>query len=230
MKSLVFDAGPIISLTMNNLLWILPKLKERFKGEFFVALSVKQEVVDRPLLGKEYKFEALQAMRLVEDKVLQVADSEEIRQLGRQLLDIANRIYLAKGHPISVVHRGEMESVAAALSLNASAIVVDERTTRMLLEDPVGLAAILERKLHTPVRTDKDMLQKFQEQTKSLVPIRSLELALVAYELGFLDKFLFSIENPRETLLDAMLWGLKLDGCAVSQDEIAGIISLESRR
>lgn len=230
MKSLVFDAGPIISLTMNNLLWILPKLKERFNGDFIVALSVKKEIVDRPLLGKEFKFEALQALQLFEENVLRVIDSGEVARLGTRLLETANRIYLAKGHAISVVHRGEMESVALATSLNSSALVVDERTTRKLLEDPSGLASILERKLHTPVRTDAGCLEEFRKLTKSLVPIRSLELAVMAYEFGFLDKLLPPIENPKETLLDAVLWGLKLDGCAVSQDEIAGIVSLESRR
>ena len=32
MKTLVFDAGPIISMTMNNLLWLLKPLKKQFDG------------------------------------------------------------------------------------------------------------------------------------------------------------------------------------------------------
>ena len=56
MKSLVFDAGPIITLTMNNLLWLLNPLKNNFKGEFYLSAAVKEELIDRPLQTKKYKF------------------------------------------------------------------------------------------------------------------------------------------------------------------------------
>ena len=55
MKSLVFDAGPIISLTMNNLLWLLDPLKVNFKGEFYIPMAVKGELVDRPLTTKKFR-------------------------------------------------------------------------------------------------------------------------------------------------------------------------------
>ena len=54
MKYLIFDAGPIISLTMNGLLPILEKLKKVFDGEFILTPSVKSEVIDRPMRIKKY--------------------------------------------------------------------------------------------------------------------------------------------------------------------------------
>jgi hypothetical protein len=64
--SLVFDSGPIISLSTNNLLWILPKIKEKFDGEFLITPAVKRECVTRPLETKKFKFEALQVLRQIE--------------------------------------------------------------------------------------------------------------------------------------------------------------------
>ena len=49
MKSIVFDAGGIISLTINDLLWLLEPLKKRFKGDFYISKAIKKEIVDKPL-------------------------------------------------------------------------------------------------------------------------------------------------------------------------------------
>ena len=65
MKTIVFDSGPIISLAMKNLLWTLEPLKKEFGGEFYIPYGVKKELIDKPLQGKKYKFEALQVLRLI---------------------------------------------------------------------------------------------------------------------------------------------------------------------
>jgi predicted nucleic acid-binding protein len=230
MKSIVFDAGPVISMTMNNLVWILPHLRKQFQGSFLISETVKNELVDKPLQTKRFKFEALQTLRMINSKVLSVVPQAQTISLRSKLLELANNIYSAKDHPIAVVHFGEMESLAAALFMESSAIVVDERTTRKLLEDPLELKSILERKLHTPVEIDRQLLQQFQRVTKSLQPIRSFELAVIAFEMGLLDQYLPPGDHPKENLLDAVLWGLKLNGCAVSQEEITSIIVSEARR
>ena len=48
MKTLVFDAGPVISLDVTGLLWAIEPLKKRFNGKFYITNSVKKELVDRP--------------------------------------------------------------------------------------------------------------------------------------------------------------------------------------
>jgi len=62
MKALVFDTGPIITLAMNNLLWLVKEMKDKFNGEFYITESVKRECVDRPLTSKKYKYEAIQVL------------------------------------------------------------------------------------------------------------------------------------------------------------------------
>jgi len=47
MKTIVFDAGPIISLTMNNLLWILPELSKKFNVKYIIPTGVKKQIGDK---------------------------------------------------------------------------------------------------------------------------------------------------------------------------------------
>ena len=78
MKSMIFDTGPIISLALNNLLWVLDPLKKKFKGNFYITKSVKKEIIDRPLNSKKFKFEALQVLHLYEKNVIELTGNDEI--------------------------------------------------------------------------------------------------------------------------------------------------------
>src|SRR3989338_2213004 len=108
-RSLVFDAGSVISLATNNLLWLLPPLKERFGGSFIITRSVENEIVTKPMQTKKFKFEAIQIRHLL----------------------------------------------ATVIHAKASALVIDERPTRQLIEDPRQIARRMRIKLHKPVHTSK---------------------------------------------------------------------------
>ncbi len=229
MRSLVFDSGPLISLTTTNLLWLLEPLKQKFKGEFFIAEDVKKEIVDTPLVIKRFKFEALQIQQLIDSSILTIYETGEVKELSNKLLNLANRCYVADNNYIRIVHPGEMESLAAALKLGSDALVIDERTTRMLIENPEGLRQLLEKRLHAKIFMNKNNADEFVAMTKNVKLIRSIELVTVAFERGLLDKFVVGIKNPRKELLDSVLWGVKLHGCAVSSREIDEIVGLESK-
>ena len=232
MKSLVFDAGPIISMTMNNLLWLLDPLMSQFKGDFYITEAVKREVVDRPLKTKKFKFEALQVLQQISKDVLKVYTGPELKIMTDELMQFANNSFMAKGQYIKIVHYAEMEALAACIKLGSAAFVCDERTTRYLIERPDKEVERLRRKLHTKIRTNKENLDKFKELVKDIKVIRSIELVTIAYEHGLLN--LFTTEKERELvpdlnrhLLDAVLWGVKLQGCAVSANEIEDILKFE---
>ena len=70
------------------------------------------------------------------------------------------------------------------------------------------------------------MLSEFKSRTKGLKVLRSTELALVAYEMGLLDNFLKN--HDKNELVDAVLWGLKTRGCAISPHEIEDYVRIES--
>lgn len=226
MKFLVFDSGPIISLTTNNLLWLLEPLKQKFDGEFFITESVKRELVDRPLSIKKFKFEAFQVQQQIESKILIVTETDEIKRKAQELLDIANNTFFINDVPMRIVQLGEMESIAAALVWRAEAVVIDERTTRMLIENPSGLEKLFEQRLHEDVKVNKQNLDRFDQMTNGLKIIRSVELVAAAYELGLLEKYAVHLPNAKRELLDSVLWGVKLHGCAVSGKEISEIIRL----
>ena len=227
MKTILFDSGPIISLTTSNLLWILEELKKKSSGNFALTTEVKRELVDRPLETLRFKFEALQVQSLIEKNILAVIKDDAVTKKAQELLNLANSILSAHGQNIKIVQIGEMETLAAALLYQADAIAIDERITRTLLENPRGLQILMEKRLHIQLKLDERALHNFDETVRHVTIIRSIELVTMAYELGLLDKYIVNIPNARRELLESTLWGVKLNGCSVTEDEINTIVKTE---
>ncbi len=227
MKSLIFDAGPVISLTTNNLLWILSPLKQLFGGEFFVPHVVKQELVDKPLQSKRFKFEALQVNHEIKKGILNVIEETKINMLAEELLVLANNIFKIRGNWIKIVHYAEMEVLATAIILNSPAVVIDERTTKLLVEDSATLIKMVEERMGTNATVNTKNLNKIKEWTKSIKVIRSVELVLMAYEKGVLKDYVLDGKEGIKTLVDSLLWGVKIHGCAISKLEIDRLVEIE---
>lgn len=166
MRSIIFDSGPIISLTTNNLLWLLKPFKERYKGHFHITNYVKKEIVDKPLTTKRFKFEALQVMNNIKKGVLEVVGYNEIKETTNKLLELANNSFKAYGNYIKIVHPAEISSIACLLHFKGQAFVVDERTTRVLIENPKKLVNILRHSLHTNIKINDGNLNEFRKMTK----------------------------------------------------------------
>ena len=229
MKSLIFDTGPVISLATNNLLWILEPLRKQFNGKFFITESVKKELVDRPLEIKKFKFEAIQVEKLIENGVLEVIDNSIIREETQKLLNAANEIFSAFDNYMRIVQYAEMSVIAASININADSIVVDEKTTRFLIENPKMIVEILKKTLHTSIRINENNLKDFKNKAKNIKTIRSIELVTVAYEHGLLNNYITKLPDAKRNLLESVLWGVKLNGCAVSKEEIEQIVKMETR-
>lgn len=230
MKTLCFDTGPVISLALNGLLWIIEPLKKRFGGEFLITKRVKHELVDRPIESKKFKLEALQVLQVIESGALQLASPSRMNEVTSDLMEMSNNMFFAKGRPLKLVHQAEIECLAACMILGSEGFVVDERTTRLLIEKPDKLAKRLKRKLHTHIRIDHKLLKAFQKRVARVKLIRSVELVTIAFELGILDNYVAHLPHAKRTLLEALLWGVKINGCAVTEEEIAKIIKEEKRR
>ncbi|MFO8016734.1 MAG: hypothetical protein R6U32_06520 [Candidatus Woesearchaeota archaeon] len=228
-KSIVFDAGPVISLAMNSLLWILEPMKERFGGRFYISPVVKREIVERPLKTKRFRFEAMRVLSHIKRGVIEVADQRGIKGRTRMLMGLANKSFMAKGSWVQLVHKGEIEALAAATMIGSEAIAVDERTLRMMIEDPARLKDIMEHKLHTKIKVDRKNLERFREETEGIRVIRSTELAAMAYEMGLLDRYLPDMPRPGRKLLESVLWGIKLKGCSITRREIETITKVETK-
>jgi len=232
MRRIFFDAGPVISLTMTNLLWLLEPLKTQFKGEFCITPAVKQELIDKPFETKRFKFEAMQVLQYLSKGTLRVVRSDELDKKAQYLLSLANRCYRAKESNINIVHQGEMETLAAAILLGADAVVVDERTTRYLIDKPERLARRMGDKLHTPVDVDKQALGELKRELGNIHLIRSTELVAIAFEHGLLDLYISggeekAVKDLRKNLLESAIWGLKINGCSIADSEIDDIVKFE---
>jgi len=217
MKYLIFDAGPIISLTMNGMLPVIEKLKEIFDGEFILTPDVKREVVDRPMKIKKFKLEALQVADMIDRGVFKmsgkIVSDQKLAKEIKKVMKNANGVLrsTATGEKIRIIHDGEAACLAFYnLVKGDRVIVIDERTTRMLTEAPGKLEEMMERKLHTPLDSTLDLAEGF----KHFKFIRSAELLYVAWK-----KDLIGVKADKE-LLDALLYGVKFKGCAISSGEI----------
>ena len=228
MKAIVFDSSSIISLAMNDLLWTLKALKKIYEGDFYIPNSVKKEIIDVPIKSKKFKLEAIMISKLVDEGILKVGKTVDVNKL----LFLANSVFISKenlqvkspGGKLNILQKGEIEAIALCAELNADAYVVDERTMRLFMEDSEGLKTILEGKLHTSVSVDNKMLSDFKKQINGVNIIRSSELMMVALEKGLFEEYI-NVKNKRE-LVDAILWGLRLRGCAISTEEINETIKL----
>src|SRR3989344_5807979 len=166
MKAIIFDSSTIINLALNNLLWILQPLKEKYKGEFYITESIKKEIIDRPFQIKRFKLEAIQIRR-------------EIEELNM----IANRIFIGKkNNYLKIIDEGELTALVLAKKIHAEALVIDERTTRLLIEAPNDLNNIFKSKFKENIKMDQKNLKLFKENIGTLPIIRSVEIGVAAYE------------------------------------------------
>lgn len=214
-KCIIFDSGPLINFAMNGLLPLLEKLKKEFKGEFLITKEVKSEIIDYPETIKRFELESLQLKELFKRGIIKNADltEEQVNQLRIKrdaIINTANSTFYADRKNIHLIDRGESAALALAKIMNCECvIVIDERTTRMLCENPESLRKIFQKKLHVPIKVNKKNYDFF----KGFKIIRSTELAYLAYKKG-----LFDIKDSKA--LEATLYGLKYHGCSISDEEI----------
>src|SRR3989344_3172814 len=217
MKYLIFDSGPLINFAMNGSLDILEKLKKEFDGDFLITKEVNQEIIDTPLTIKRFELEALQLKSLYDRGIIKLADItpkqvDELRKNRDEIMNTANTTFRTKKRYIHLIDKGESAVLALSRIVKPNLIVIDERTTRILCENPENLKKLLEKKLHTSIMANKKNYAYFKEYKI----IRSTELAYIAYKKGF-----FNIKDPRA--LEATLYALKYRGCSVSEAEIEEI-------
>jgi hypothetical protein len=217
-KAIIFDAGTIINFSMNSLMELFADLKNIFDGSFLITEDVESEVVKRPLRVKKFELSALRVQQLIKDNILELPYScgvrrQEIEKRTQEFLDIANRTFIAGNKYLHLIDLGEASCLALSEILSRkgvdNVIAIDERTTRMLCENPENLRMLLESKLHTKIKAKAQNFPEF----KNFRIIRSTELAYIAYKNNL-------VNFGNGSLLDALLYAIKYKGCSVSVDEI----------
>lgn len=223
MKAIIFDSSSLINFTMNGLLEEFRGLKKLFGGKFLITKEVKEEIVDKPMKIKRFELEALKLKQLMLDGIIEMPssigiDDNKISKLSKEMEDIANNTFFGSQSSIHIISAGESSCLALSRLLNeqgmANVLSIDERTIRVLGEKPENLLAIFQKKLHTSIKMKKENLRTFA----NFKFIRSTELIYIAYKKGVVR-----LTNNNVIILDALLYGLKLNGCSISDEEIEEI-------
>ncbi len=223
-KVLIFDSGPLINLSMNGLLYILEELKKKFDGKFIITDSVKYEVVDRPVGIHRFELGALRVEHLLDSGILELPSSlgiseSDLKKETQRFMEEINHKAKFMGNWINLVSEAEMSCLALSKKLTEKGIkniiAIDERTTRILCENPESLEKIMEEKLHHNI----DMVSKDFAEFENFAFIRSSEIVYVAYKKGLVD-----IEGKK--VLEALLYATKFHGSSISFEEIEELSKL----
>jgi len=211
------DASSLISLTVSCLDSLLPFFQEKFRVRFLIPKSVEYEAVTRPLSFKSkiHSFSALRIKDMIHDEVIEVV-SENAEEETKELMRLGNSIFHARGRTVRLMHMGETEMLVLANRLQVPSLLMDERTTRILVEDPISMKKHLQKEFRANIMVNKKHLLDFSSKVKDLDVIRSTELLYLAYENGFLRHF----NDIEKDAAEAALYNLKYAGCAVSFNEL----------
>ncbi|MEK6928774.1 MAG: hypothetical protein AABW65_02365 [Nanoarchaeota archaeon] len=218
MKALIFDSGILINFSMNGILYILEELKKVFPGKFIITNYVKYETIAKPIGIQRFELGALKIQGMLDAGILELPESlnvkeKEIEAGTKELMFIANHCMGAREQWIEIVSEAEMSCLALSKILSERGIEniigIDERTTRILCEDPMQLERIMSEKLHQKVTLVSDKLDIFSE----FKFVRSSEIAYVAYK-----KNLVHLNGKK--VLEALLYATKYKGSAISFEEI----------
>ncbi len=218
-NSILCDASSLISLTDSGFLWVLYELKRRKKIFFLIPQKVKYECITRPLGIKKYAMHAIRLQDAVNDEIINVVELD-IEKEGIEIMKIANNLFFARGKPIHLVDAGEAEQIALTKKLGVKNILIDERNTRMLIENIDDLKKQQERELRVRITCNKQNLQKFKEIVKDIFAFRSTEILGIAWENGLFNKF----QGIEKHALEAGLNSLKFNGCSISFEEVGKLI------
>jgi predicted nucleic acid-binding protein len=210
-KRIVCDSSSIISMAVNCMCSFLGEMK----AELVVNKEVYDEIVSRPSGSKRYALESIRIKKLFNEGTIKVAEANP--RLTDEIIEISNSIYSVKKQYIKLIHRGEAGALALVRDIDADGFLIDERTMRMILEDPEMLSSVLRSQTNQRVEINYRNLEVFRELVPQVKIIRSSEVAAVAYEKGVLGENLG--DNRKEAFL-AVLYALKFSGCAISWDEI----------
>lgn len=212
---LVFDSSSLISVGQSCLIEVLHSLQERIGAQFVIPHSVFKEVVKRPMHIKRFELNAVRLKKAVDEGWLQVR-ALGAKNRSAEIVQAANNCFFSRGRAITLLQRGEVEALALALELETAALVIDERTTRMLVEAPFKLRDLMESRHRAEISVDNGNVKRFQGMFRRLEIVRSVELIALSFELGLLGE---ELQQNRQAL-HAALYAAKFGGCAVSSKEI----------
>ena len=217
MKQIVADSSSIISISQSCLINILARFLKKTNLEILIPKSVEFESVERPISIHRFELNAVRIMNVLQSEFdNSVPHSKEVDAITKKILLSSNNLFHLKGKSLRIIQEGEAEALALCYVKNIPFLLVDERTTRLLVEDPMQLKAFIERRYDRKFEINVSELKKIEPYFKNLKIIRSVDILALAFEENS-----FSPDLPQsKQALQAALFGAKYSGCAVAAQEI----------
>ncbi len=220
MNRIVCDSGPLISFSDTCLINVVSFLSKR-GVEFIIPKLVEKEIFFTPIKIHRYAFSAARLHKAVHDADLRLVTVNQ--RIVRQVEDAANNVFSIREKPLKILHKGEIEALVAFKQYNCSALVVDEKTTRLLIEDPELLQDSISDEYGTEVSVNLKKLKEFNNLTKNIEILRASDLTAIAAKRGFFNSF---GKHSNEAFHSA-IYALKYAGCSLSEKEVAYYQSLQ---
>ncbi len=212
MARLVLDSSALISLAESCTLSALAFLKEKAAAEFLAPGAVYKECVDNAEKIKRYGFSAIRIAKLFEDGIVKEAEVEKAST--DEILGVANKLFSVSGKPLELIQLGESECMG--LLGSEKNLVIDEKTLRLLIEDPNKLRVLLKDEYEDKIEISADSLAKWQQMTRGIKVLRSAELLAVAAKKGYFDSF----KSERSNALKFSIYALRGVGCSLTKEEL----------
>lgn len=220
MDRVICDASSLISLLESCLFSILAGLKKDSGIEFVIPKGVEDELISTPRGIKKFEFSALRAQKALGEGVFTVYSGDLSGGIGK-IERIANTAFSFERKYLKVLQRGELEALALTKALDCRNLLVDEKTTRLLIESPEDIRERLEKKLRRKIVMDASKIQEMRKEFGHLNIFRSAELVAYAFRKGLVKDIAQDSEGLR-----AALYKLRSGGCSISDPEIEEYPSL----
>jgi hypothetical protein len=215
-RNIICDSSALISLSDTCNIWVLKFLAGQ-GIKFFITPAVKLEIVARPLAIRKYAFSAVRLQKNILDGTLELITSNSLHGRTAQVMGAANNLLSAGRKPLALIQDGEAECLAIFSSASAHALLIDEKTTRLLVENPQRLRESIEAEHDEKISENRERLAQLSEITRGITCMRSCELLAYAYNKGFFDEY----GQKKQEAFRAAIYSLREAGCGMTSAEIA---------
>jgi hypothetical protein len=212
----VCDSSTLIALAETGTLDALAFLKAKAGARFFVPPAVIFETIQRPEDITAFAFSAFKIERALEEGTLERTPGRRAPVRTKDVLRHSNNVFSVNRQPLKILHVGEAEALAAYGEMQAQAILVDEKTTRLFIEDPALLQQSLEHEYRGNVKRNADALDSLKKLLSGMNCIRSAEILAIAFEKGYFEPF----GRNEEKAFHSALFAVRKAGCSITTHEL----------
>jgi predicted nucleic acid-binding protein len=215
-KNVVCDSSTLISLAETCNISCLQFLRERAPVNFVIPPSVYNEIISCPINLPQFEFSAVRLSKILADGTISLYSPPGLKNRTQKILRAANNVLRVDGRPLEILHAGEAECLAVCSEAGAAALAIDEKTTRLLLEDPRKLWEAVSSEYGGRLSFNELAAREFRSLACSVAVIRSSEIIAVAALKGFFAEY----GEFEDEAFHSALYALRRAGCSLPLPEV----------